>query len=137
MCIRDRVRAAGAALASVPESSLLCISSMYRTAPVGIRGQPDFINAVAALTTALAAEKLLDALFAVERRFGRRREFRHAPRTLDLDPVSYTHLDVYKRQVVEWSTYDRLRSRILSEMATARLDPSAHADAQSSPQCAS
>ncbi|SBT09798.1 2-amino-4-hydroxy-6-hydroxymethyldihyropteridine pyrophosphokinase [Candidatus Accumulibacter aalborgensis] len=89
-----QVRAAGAALASVPESSLLCISSMYRTAPVGIRGQPDFINAVAALTTALAAEKLLDALFAVERRFGRRREFRHAPRTLDLDLLLYDQLVV-------------------------------------------
>ncbi|WP_300452121.1 2-amino-4-hydroxy-6-hydroxymethyldihydropteridine diphosphokinase [Accumulibacter sp.] len=80
-----QVRAAGAALAGLPESRLLCLSSLYRTAPVGIHGQPDFINAVAALATDLDPAALLDALFSIERRFGRRREFHHAPRTLDLD----------------------------------------------------
>ena len=84
-----QVRAAGATLADLPDSRLLCLSSLYRTAPVGIRGQPDFINAVAALETRLEPEPLLDALFAVERRFGRHREFRHAPRTLDLDLLLY------------------------------------------------
>ncbi|MEF8760882.1 MAG: 2-amino-4-hydroxy-6-hydroxymethyldihydropteridine diphosphokinase [Candidatus Accumulibacter sp. UW25] len=90
-----QVRAAGAALAALPESRLLRMSSLYRTAPLGIRGQPDFINAVAALETGLDPEPLLDALFAVERRFGRRREFHHAPRTLDLD------LLLYDQQVID------------------------------------
>lgn len=89
-----QVRAAGAALANVPESRLLRLSSLYRTAPVGIRGQPDFINAVAALATRLPPPQLLDALFAVERRFGRRREFYQAPRTLDLDLLLYDELVV-------------------------------------------
>ena len=89
-----QVRAAGDALADVPESRLLYLSSLYRTAPVGIRGQPDFINAVAALTTELAPLRLLDALFSVERRFGRRREFHQAPRTLDLDLLLYDQLIV-------------------------------------------
>ena len=80
-----QVRAAGVALAELPGSHLLRLSSLYRTAPVGLRGQPDFINAVAALETVLEPQQLLDALFVVERRFGRRREFHHAPRTLDLD----------------------------------------------------
>ena len=84
-----QVRAAGVALADLPGSRLLRLSSLYRTAPVGIRGQPDFVNAVAALETRLDPEPLLDALFAVERRFGRHREFRHAPRTLDLDLLLY------------------------------------------------
>ena len=89
-----QVRAAGAALANVPDSRLLRLSSLYRTAPVGIRGQPDFINAVAALATRLPPPQLLDALFAVERRFGRRREFYQAPRTLDLDLLLYDQLVV-------------------------------------------
>ena len=89
-----QVRAAGEALASVPESRVLCLSSLYRTAPVGIRGQPDFINAVAILVTELAPLRLLDALFSVERRFGRRREFHQAPRTLDLDLLLYDQLVV-------------------------------------------
>jgi 2-amino-4-hydroxy-6-hydroxymethyldihydropteridine diphosphokinase len=32
-------------------SLLAAISSLYRTAPVGLRNQPDFINAVVALDT--------------------------------------------------------------------------------------
>lgn len=80
-----QVRAAFEALRSVPESRLVQASSLYRTAPVGIHGQPDFINAVALLETDLEAEMLLAQLFTIEAAFGRRRDFHHAPRTLDLD----------------------------------------------------
>jgi len=84
-----QVRAAAEALAGLPHSTLRRLSSLYRTAPVGIHGQPDFINAVAALETTLSPQELLAALFAVEARFGRRRDFHHAPRTLDLDLLLY------------------------------------------------
>ena len=80
-----QVRAAFEALRGVPKTRLLRASSLYRTAPVGIHGQPDFINAVALLETDLDADLLLDQLFAIEAAFGRRRDFHHAPRTLDLD----------------------------------------------------
>lgn len=79
------VQAALQALKALPGSTLVAASSLYRTAPVGLKNQPDFINAVAALDTQLSAEDLLGALFAIEERFGRKREFHHAPRTLDLD----------------------------------------------------
>jgi 2-amino-4-hydroxy-6-hydroxymethyldihydropteridine diphosphokinase len=84
-----QVRAGIEALTGLPDSRLLRASSLYRTAPVGIRGQADFINAVAALETAQEARALLIALFGIEARFGRRRDFRHAPRTLDLDLLLY------------------------------------------------
>jgi len=80
-----QIRAAFVALGTLPESRLLRTSSLYRTAPVGIHGQPDFINAVAAVDTTLTPQALLDALFAIEAQFGRRRDFHLAPRTLDLD----------------------------------------------------
>ena len=79
------VQAAFAALRNLPQTVLVAASPLYRSAPVGLRNQPDFINAVAALDTGLDPEALLDALFAIEARFGRRRDFHHAPRTLDLD----------------------------------------------------
>jgi 2-amino-4-hydroxy-6-hydroxymethyldihydropteridine diphosphokinase len=50
--------------------------------------QPDYINAVAALRTALAPGAMLHHLRAIEHRHGRRRqsgERRNAPRVLDLD----------------------------------------------------
>jgi len=76
------------AMAALRGSLLKAISSLYRTAPVGLKHQPDFINAVVALDTRLGPRELLDELFALEARFGRVREpgsVKNAPRTLDLD----------------------------------------------------
>jgi 2-amino-4-hydroxy-6-hydroxymethyldihydropteridine diphosphokinase len=86
------VRAAGAALARIDGARLVAVSALYRTAPVGLRDQPDFINAVAALDvdrTVLPAPTFLAALFAIEAAFGRVRTVRNAPRTLDLDLLLY------------------------------------------------
>jgi 2-amino-4-hydroxy-6-hydroxymethyldihydropteridine diphosphokinase len=44
---------------------------------------------VAQVTTRLSPATLLDALHSIERRFGRKREKRNAPRTLDLDILDY------------------------------------------------
>jgi 2-amino-4-hydroxy-6-hydroxymethyldihydropteridine diphosphokinase len=79
------INAALVSLTKLPGSKLTASSSLYRTAPVGLKNQPDFINAVAILETALLAEALLDELFEIEIRFGRRRSIPNAPRTLDLD----------------------------------------------------
>lgn len=86
------VEAAIDALAALRGSLLKGFSSLYRTAPVGLRHQPDFINAVAALDTRLTADELLDELFAMEARFGRQRTVRNAPRTLDLDLLLFGDL---------------------------------------------
>lgn len=87
-----QVRAAAAALEGIAQTRVLQLSSLYRTAPIGPHGQPDFINAVAELTTALSPEALLNSLLAVEEQFGRRRDFHHAPRTLDLDLLLFADL---------------------------------------------
>lgn len=82
------------ALAALPDTVLVRSSSFYRSAPVGYADQPDFVNAVAELRTALAPRALLDALLEIERRHGRVRDFPNAPRTLDLDIVAYGALTV-------------------------------------------
>lgn len=84
-----QLQAGFGALAQLPHTQLVARSSLYRSAPVGYADQPDFVNAVAALRTTLAARALLEALLAIERAQGRVREFANAPRTLDLDIVLY------------------------------------------------
>ena len=84
-----QIEAAFAALAALPGTRLVARSSLYRSAPVGYADQPDFINAVAIIQTALAPHALLDAVLTIERAHGRVREFPNAPRTLDLDIVLY------------------------------------------------
>ena len=89
---QDQVLRALHALDGLPHTRLLARSSLYRSAPVGYLAQPDFINAVAKLETALSPNTLLDALLGLERECGRTREFRNAPRTLDLDVLLYDDL---------------------------------------------
>ena len=84
-----RVRGAFAALAAMPQTRLLKRSSLYRSEPQGYREQPDFVNAVAELETALAPQDLLAGLQAIEKSAGRIRSFPNAPRTLDLDLLLY------------------------------------------------
>jgi 2-amino-4-hydroxy-6-hydroxymethyldihydropteridine diphosphokinase len=65
------------------------VSSLYRSAPVGYREQPDFYNLVASGETQLSPEALLVALHSVERELGRVRSFPNAPRTIDIDLLAY------------------------------------------------
>ena len=84
-----QVRAALEALSHIIDTRLLRASSLYCTAAITSDDQPDYINAVAALETTLTPDALLTALFEIENEFGRRRDFHHAPRTLDLDLLLY------------------------------------------------
>lgn len=79
------LRAAVQDLSTLPDTGVVARSSLYRSAPVGLLNQPDFINAVVAVDTSLAPLDLLRALLAIEARHGRVRSVPNAPRTLDLD----------------------------------------------------
>lgn len=86
-----------AALASLPGARLAGVSPLYRTKPVGVTDQADFLNAVAALDFAVpagqepatGATSLLVRLKALERACGRRQRRRWGPRELDLDLLLY------------------------------------------------
>lgn len=74
------------ALAALPACKLCTVSHFYASKPMGPQDQPDYVNAVALLQTALPAEALLDALQHIELTQGRQRKAeRWGPRTLDLD----------------------------------------------------
>lgn len=78
------LRAAAGELAAL--GAVTGASSLWRSAPVGpVQDQPSFLNAALRLQTRLAPLALLQALLAVESRFGRTRSLPKGPRTLDLD----------------------------------------------------
>lgn len=88
-----QVRAAFDALGALPQTLLVCRSSLYGSKPMGDVAQPDFCNAVAGLLTGLGAVELLASLRDIERRFGREpSRVRWGPRVLDLDLLSYAEL---------------------------------------------
>ena len=78
--LRDAVQA----IAGLPQTTLVSVSSLYRSAPIDAGG-PDYLNAVAQVQTQMQAVPFLQALQAIEQAAGRQRSYRNAPRTLDLD----------------------------------------------------
>lgn len=85
-----QVEAGLVALARLPATRLVARSGRYRSAPWGRVDQPEFVNAVTHLHTALAPRELLDSLLAIERAAGRARDgTRWGPRVLDLDILVY------------------------------------------------
>ena len=87
----DQLAQALIRLNQLPGTTLLAQSGLYRSAPVGYLDQPDFVNAVAKISTTLMPQVLLAALLQIERECGRERTFANAPRTLDLDILMYGH----------------------------------------------
>ncbi len=87
---RRQVETALGELAALPSTRLVTASSRYRTPPMGPPDQPDYVNAVAELETALAPLALLDELQRIESAHLRQRGAeRWGPRTLDLDLLLY------------------------------------------------
>lgn len=76
-------------LSELPTITLMCVSSVYETAPVGVTDQPDFLNLVAAARTNLGPVALLDALLHIENQMGRVRTERWGPRVIDIDLLLY------------------------------------------------
>jgi len=91
-----------AALAEMPRSALIRCSPRYWTAPVGDSDQPDFLNAVAELDTALEPLDLLRRMHGVEDALGRERdpERRWGPRTIDLDLLLFGHAVIRQADLI-------------------------------------
>ena len=89
---RRRIARALREIARIPATRLTRVSPNYLTAPVDPgEPQPDYVNAVAMVSTRLAPRALLSRLRAIERHAGRRRDARarNLARTLDLDLLLY------------------------------------------------
>lgn len=117
-----QIKAALVALDNLPDVSLVQASSCYRTAPVGLAGQPDFINAVARVQTRLPPETLLQALLGIEQQFGRVRLQKNGPRTLDLDLLLYDDLVLHLPQLTLPHPRLHLRAFVLVPLAEIAPD---------------
>ncbi len=68
---------------------LVRVSKIIETLPHGVLNQPNFVNAVAIIDTALSPDALIKKLHMIEHEAGRRRRRRWGPRCLDLDILDY------------------------------------------------
>lgn len=111
------------ALAELPDSRLMAVSPQYWTDPVGDDRQPEFLNAVVELETALEPLALLAELQRIEDRHGRTRDpdRRWGPRTLDLDLLLFDHRVLRCPELVV--PHPRLAQRAFVLVPLADLSP--------------
>jgi len=113
---RSQLQRAFAELDGLPETRLVAHSSLYRSAPLGYPDQPEFVNAVAKVATALTPQALLQALLQIEHEHGRERTFRNAPRTLDLDVLLYDDTQLHEHGLTIPHPQMHLRAFVLQPL---------------------
>lgn len=117
------VRGAAAALAAAGVA-ITASSSLYETEPVGGPDQPRYVNAVIVGQTELSPLDLLDALQAIEQEWGRTREVRWGPRTLDLDLITYDSIVMDSERLT--LPHPRAAERAFVLVPWQEADPTAH-----------
>lgn len=75
------------------------VSSILKNPPFGFLDQSDFYNSVILVKTSMQPMQFLDYLMRVEKRFLRKRSFKDAPRTLDLDIIFYDNMVINKSRL--------------------------------------
>ena len=83
----ENLQGAVDALFDAPGLGFGAVSPVYETRPVGGPEQPDYLNAVITVDTALPARTILDRAHGVEEAFQRVRGVPWGPRTLDVDLI--------------------------------------------------
>lgn len=83
------IRKAVESLREIPQTTVIRVSSLFDTAPVGEVEQPAFLNAVVWIESGLGPRELLWHLLLVETRMGRVRTQKWGPRPIDLDLLFY------------------------------------------------
>ena len=81
-------------IGELTKTSVLKVSSVFQTEPVGKKDQPDFLNVAAEIQSELLPRVLLEQLKSVEMRLGRKRTERWGPREIDIDILYYGNLVV-------------------------------------------
>jgi len=67
---------------------------MLKNPPFGYVDQDDFLNSIITVSTSMSPNETLRFLLHTEKRFGRKRSFANAPRTLDLDILFFDDLKI-------------------------------------------
>ena len=120
----DRLSALSGAVGMLdddPRISFLRSSRVYRTEPVGGPDQPEFLNAVIEVETALAPRSLLNACLSTEARLGRVREERWGPRAVDIDVLEVDRMVIDEPDLIV--PHPRLHLRAFALLPLLELEP--------------
>ncbi len=101
-------------------------SSLYQTGAWGKTDQPDFLNQVLVIDTALDAMGLLEQLLSAEKAMGRYRNEKNGPRNIDIDVLFFNNeiIDNKSLQIPHPRLQERRFALIpLAEIAGEKIHP--------------
>ncbi|UCN01041.1 2-amino-4-hydroxy-6-hydroxymethyldihydropteridine diphosphokinase [Sulfurimonas sp. SWIR-19] len=80
--------------------SVVKTSLILKNPPFGYTDQDDFFNAILVLKTSMQPRVFLRFLLRLEKKFGRKRTFENAPRTLDLDIIFFDNRTIHTQDLI-------------------------------------
>lgn len=75
-------------------------SLILKNPPFGYVHQDDFFNSIMFLKTSMQPKQFLRYLLRVEKKFGRKRSFANAPRSLDLDIIFFDNRNINTKELI-------------------------------------
>lgn len=87
------------ALKRSPYVDILETSPILKNPPFGYLEQEDFYNSLLIVKTCFQPKALLRYILHVEKKFGRKRSFPDAPRTLDIDMIFYENRAIHSKEL--------------------------------------
>ena len=104
-----------------PHVKILDFSPVYQTEPWGYFDQPEFLNQVLAVETSLSPHELLEYIKGIEKKIGRKPNFRFGPRIVDIDILFYGDRIIMEEDLV--IPHPRLKDRAFVLIPLADIDP--------------
>jgi len=95
-------------------------SLILKNPPFGYKEQDDFFNSIMILQTSMTPQKFLDYLLRVEKKFGRKRSFANAPRTLDLDILFFDNRVIKTKKLTVPHPSWHMRESVVIPLAGVR-----------------
>lgn len=110
-------------IVSNPHFEILSTSPIYRNPPFGYTLQNDFYNATIELSTNLSLIQVFTMIFYWERRWGRarKREFKNAPRTLDVDILWFNQAKIKRPYLTIPHPYWQERESVLVPLSLQNI----------------
>jgi 2-amino-4-hydroxy-6-hydroxymethyldihydropteridine diphosphokinase len=97
-------------------------SCILKNPPFGFLEQNDFYNALIEVQTSMPPRELLKFLMHTEKRFKRKRSFKNAPRTLDLDIIFFNNISYNHKKLKIPHPFWMQRDSVLIPLSQLKLD---------------
>jgi len=101
--------------------ALLETSLILKNPPFGFKDQDDFFNSIIVFKTSMTADVFLNYLLRLEKKFGRKRSFANAPRTLDLDIIFFDNRVINTEKLTIPHPFWHTRSSVVIPLSGMKL----------------